>query len=138
MTTPADDRFADRHPATTGLLRWFDASHLSEDLRDVSEPIGELARDLAEILPDGPELTTGLRKLLEAKDCLVRAAIEGTITRSRPWVAPNARGEEIERGRPPATADVDAYLKGEVDRPGDDEPDELPRRRSVIEQSPER
>lgn len=25
---------------------------------------------------DGPELTAGLRKLLEAKDCLVRAAIE--------------------------------------------------------------
>jgi hypothetical protein len=24
-------------------------------------------------LPDGPEKTTGLRKLLEAKDCFVRA-----------------------------------------------------------------
>jgi hypothetical protein len=24
-------------------------------------------------LPDGPELTAGLRKLLEAKDCFVRA-----------------------------------------------------------------
>jgi hypothetical protein len=27
-------------------------------------------------LPDGPELTAGLRKLLEAKDCLVRAALD--------------------------------------------------------------
>jgi hypothetical protein len=26
-------------------------------------------------LPDGPELTAGLRKLLEAKDCFVRAAV---------------------------------------------------------------
>jgi hypothetical protein len=26
-------------------------------------------------LPDGPELSAGLRKLLEAKDCFVRAAI---------------------------------------------------------------
>lgn len=26
-------------------------------------------------LPDGPELTAGLRKLLEAKDCFVRAAL---------------------------------------------------------------
>jgi hypothetical protein len=31
---------------------------------------------MADALPDGPELSTGLRKLLEAKDCLVRAAIE--------------------------------------------------------------
>jgi hypothetical protein len=28
------------------------------------------------MLPDGPELTVGLRKLLEAKDCLVRAALD--------------------------------------------------------------
>jgi hypothetical protein len=27
-------------------------------------------------LPDGPELTVGLRKLLEAKDCFVRAALD--------------------------------------------------------------
>jgi hypothetical protein len=26
-------------------------------------------------LPDGPELSAGLRKLLEAKDCFVRAAL---------------------------------------------------------------
>ncbi len=26
-------------------------------------------------LPEGPELTAGLRKLLEAKDCFVRAAM---------------------------------------------------------------
>lgn len=31
--------------------------------------------DVIEDLPDSPELTTGLRKLLEAKDCFVRAAI---------------------------------------------------------------
>lgn len=28
------------------------------------------------MLPDGPELTAGLRKLLEAKDCFVRAAVD--------------------------------------------------------------
>jgi len=28
------------------------------------------------VLPDGPELTSGLRKLLEAKDCFVRAALD--------------------------------------------------------------
>ena len=29
---------------------------------------------MIETLPDSPELTAGLRKLLEAKDCMVRAA----------------------------------------------------------------
>jgi hypothetical protein len=65
-----------RHPATTALLRWFEYDHLPEHLQAVSKPIGDLARDMADALPDGPELSTGLRKLLEAKDCLVRAAID--------------------------------------------------------------
>jgi len=34
-----------------------------------------LAEAMIRELPDGPELTTGLRKLLEAKDCFVRAAL---------------------------------------------------------------
>ena len=29
-----------------------------------------------DFLPDGPEKSAGLRKLLEAKDCFVRSAIE--------------------------------------------------------------
>jgi hypothetical protein len=66
---------ADRHPATTALLRWFEYDHLPEHLQAVSKPIGDLANEMADALPDGPELSTGLRKLLEAKDCLVRAAI---------------------------------------------------------------
>lgn len=40
----------------------------------MSKPVCELAHQMAKDLPEGPELTTGLRKLLEAKDCLVRAA----------------------------------------------------------------
>jgi hypothetical protein len=31
---------------------------------------------MAESLPDGPELAAGLRKLLEAKDCFVRASLD--------------------------------------------------------------
>lgn len=71
-----DERHPNRHPATTGILRWFEYEHLPEDLQTVSRPIAELAHDMVDRLPDGPELTTGLRKLLEAKDCLVRAAID--------------------------------------------------------------
>lgn len=66
---------SNRHPGTIGLLRFFEYNHLPEHLRVFSRPIGELAVQMAKDLPDGPELTAGLRKLLEAKDCFVRAAL---------------------------------------------------------------
>ncbi len=65
-----------RHPATVELLGWFAYEHLPEDLQAVSRPLGDLARHMVDTLPDGPELTTGLRKLLEAKDCFVRQGIK--------------------------------------------------------------
>lgn len=69
MTTP--------HPATEAVLRYFDHTHLPPALAAVSAPFGELARAMAAQLPPGPEVTAGLRKLLEAKDCAVRAATLG-------------------------------------------------------------
>lgn len=65
----------DRHPATTGILKHFTYGHLPPNLAEVSEQCHTLAHAMASALPDGPELTAGLRKLLEAKDCFVRAAI---------------------------------------------------------------
>lgn len=65
-----------RHSSTVGMLKHFEYSHLPEHLQAVSKPCGDLAQELVSVLPDGPELTAGLRKLLEAKDCLVRAAVE--------------------------------------------------------------
>ncbi|WP_283570939.1 hypothetical protein [Escherichia coli] len=41
----------------------------------MSKPIGDLARVMDESLPDSPEKSAGLRKLLEAKDALVRAKL---------------------------------------------------------------
>lgn len=64
-----------RHPATTGVLKFFEFAHLPERLQAVSRPCAELAHGMVEQLPDGPELTVGLRKLLEAKDCFVRASL---------------------------------------------------------------
>jgi hypothetical protein len=63
------------HPSVRGILRWFAHTHLAPDLQAVARPIADLAWEFAERLPADPELTTGLRKLLEAKDCLIRAAI---------------------------------------------------------------
>lgn len=70
------ETFKDRHPATTGLLRYFEYGHLPEHLQTISRPCAGLATQMVAELPDGPELTTGLRKLLEAKDCFVRAALD--------------------------------------------------------------
>ena len=66
----------DRHPGTTGLLRYFEYGHLPPHLQAISKPIGDLAHELVDLLPDGPELSTMLRKFLEGKDCAVRAALD--------------------------------------------------------------
>lgn len=58
------------------LIRWFDYGHLPPDLVGVSARFRLLAVDIDDELPDGAEKTTALRKLLEAKDAAVRAAIE--------------------------------------------------------------
>jgi hypothetical protein len=62
------------HPSTAAILRYFSYEHLPPELREVSAPFCVLAHAMAEQF-EGPELTTGLRKLLEAKDCMVRAAL---------------------------------------------------------------
>jgi hypothetical protein len=55
------------------IMQFFDASHLPEPLRSISGEVCDLAHKMDEMLPDGPEKTAGLRKLLEAKDCFVRS-----------------------------------------------------------------
>lgn len=57
------------------MLQFFDYEHLPAHLQAVSKPFGDLARELAGSLPRNAESTTALRKLLEAKDCAVRAII---------------------------------------------------------------
>lgn len=65
-----------QHPSTVHLLRYFEFGHLPEHLKTVSAPFADLAHRLADGVPDGPEKTVCLRKLLEAKDCAVRAALD--------------------------------------------------------------
>lgn len=57
------------------IMKYFEFSHLPPHLQEVSRPIGELATQLDASLPDVPEKSAGLRKLLEAKDCFVRAKL---------------------------------------------------------------
>ena len=62
-------------PPVANLLKFFAYEHLPEHLQQVSKSFGDLARHLADELPDNAEKTTALRKLLEAKDCAVRATL---------------------------------------------------------------
>lgn len=60
---------------TDPMLQFFTYRHLPNHLQEVSAPFCELAFSLVEKLPRNPERTVALRKLLEAKDCAVRAAL---------------------------------------------------------------
>ncbi|MBS8228167.1 hypothetical protein [Vannielia litorea] len=60
---------------TNPIMQYFEYDHLPPHLQAVSKPFGDMATQLNDQLPDGPEKSAGLRKLLEAKDCMVRAAL---------------------------------------------------------------
>lgn len=64
------------HPSTAAILAYFDYGHLPPPLQEVSASFHELAHKVA-AGPADPETTVALRKLLEAKDCAVRAAVGG-------------------------------------------------------------
>lgn len=57
------------------LLQFFAFEHLPEHLQGTSREFHRLAHVMVDWLPRNPERTTALRKLLEAKDCAVRAVI---------------------------------------------------------------
>jgi hypothetical protein len=57
------------------MLQWFEFAHLKPELQAISRPFGELALLMVKELPRNPERSAGLRKLLEAKDCAVRAQL---------------------------------------------------------------
>ena len=64
------------NPHRPAIMNHFQYDHLREGpLRDVSKRFCELANTLVHTVPPSAELSAGLRKLLEAKDCAVRAAL---------------------------------------------------------------
>jgi len=70
----------DIHPDLTAriaepILQFFAYAHLPLHLQAYSKPFSDLADSLVATLPRNPERTTALRKLLEAKDCAVRAQL---------------------------------------------------------------
>lgn len=56
------------------IMQYFKYAHLPVELQDVSKPFCVLA-DYVDTLPECEEKRVALRKLLEAKDAAVRAAL---------------------------------------------------------------
>jgi hypothetical protein len=67
------------HPSISALLEFFAYDHLPPHLAKVSKPFHDLAFNITAKFA-GPEVTVCLRKLLESKDCAVRAALGGQAT----------------------------------------------------------
>lgn len=63
------------HSMMLDTLRSFNYEHLNPRLQDVSRNFAALAQKMYDDLPYDIETLMGLRKLLEAKDCFVRAAL---------------------------------------------------------------
>lgn len=87
-------------PEVLHLLSLFEYGHLPPDLASVSSRFAELAHEMVDQRPetdsrDEPyELIAGLRKLAEAKDCMVRqtvADINELIGEPQPWLATDAK-----------------------------------------------
>jgi hypothetical protein len=69
-------RYHGRHRSTQELMICLAPNPMLEGVAmDVSQIIWLTAQSLVDILLDGSELSAGLRKLLEAKDCLARQGL---------------------------------------------------------------
>jgi len=66
---------AAQSPGAAKLLEFFKYDHLPPHLQEISRVICEAAFELADTMPSNAEATVVLRKLLEAKDCAVRAVL---------------------------------------------------------------
>lgn len=66
----------DSTPNINPIMRYFAFDHLPPKLAAFSEPFCQLAEFIDSELPNGPEKSTALRKLLEAKDAAVRSALD--------------------------------------------------------------
>lgn len=69
------EEWSKAHPSTLQLLRWLETNpNIPEPQRNVAQECEALADFMMQHCNEGQELSAGLRKLLEAKDCFVRAS----------------------------------------------------------------
>ena len=72
---PAPDEFTQQELENDPILRFFHYAHLPPVLQKRSAPFCSLARHLIDNTNRNAERSVALRKLLEAKDAAVRAAL---------------------------------------------------------------
>lgn len=71
-----DLKYANRHVSVQALMPHFEVwEQHPENIQPISKQLHDLAVAMVDGLEDGPELTAGLRRLLEAKDCFVRQRV---------------------------------------------------------------
>lgn len=104
------------------LLEHFDFAHLPPKLADLSSRFADLAVHVVQTCERGPERTTALRKLLEAKDCAVRQLRVDTLRAPARVTAPvrvaesirfdghNWRVLRVEANEDPSTTSPDGLL----------------------------
>lgn len=71
------ERFHDEiaHEFLHPLMQYFSYQHLPPHLQEISRPLAELVAKMVRILPMNMETEAFIRKMLEAKDCAVRAKL---------------------------------------------------------------
>ena len=57
------------------IMKYFEYKHLPEHLQMVSKSFYVMADMVCRKIPASAERSAGLRKILEAKDCIVRASL---------------------------------------------------------------
>jgi len=75
MAASSDPPISEDTATPEPLLQFFEFGHLPEYLREISSDFWHLAYKLVREQSRNSERTMALRKLLEAKDCAVRARL---------------------------------------------------------------
>lgn len=77
MSATRPSKYAHRNPSVAAVARFLVEVNptLAPPLGELAGMFASLAEDLLARLDDSPELSVALRKLLEAKDAAVRAAL---------------------------------------------------------------
>jgi hypothetical protein len=76
------ETYSNRHPSVLAVLLYLEPNpNLPPDLLVFAEAFSRFAGGMVGMSADGPELTAGLRKLLEAKDCFIRANLDLDVSK---------------------------------------------------------
>lgn len=96
---PAPVEFSPAEIAQDQLLHFFHYAHLPPKLQATSAAFAGLARTIVNTIPRNAERTVALRKLLEARDCAVRANLPApSFEKREPVEAEPELGEPVEVG----------------------------------------